>query len=215
MRQSRLLSLAFISMGLLSIFCGTGLPTLADDDAPKGLNKSGMDFRKVDFTKQGEDLRNFNGSDSNFTEARFNGMNLTGAKFRDANVEYTRFDECILNKADFRDALLEGAAFRKAKMIEVNMEGCRKFDASNVESLRRAKLKKAHVKGSLENADLRDADLRGTNLSGVHYFPGAKFKNAVYSDETIFMTGFDPVGEGMIKKGLNEDLSDEGDAKKK
>ncbi len=207
-----------LSWSVLAVFASLVVATFglrAEEDGPKGPNKRNQNFKRHDFTKKGEDLQYADFRDSNCTEARFNRVNLTGADFRDANVEFARFDECDLSKADFRDALLTGAAFRVAVMAGANLEECKNFDASNVTSLRKAKLKKAELKGSLENTDLREADLRGANLSGVHYFPGAKFKKAYYSDETIFMDGFDPAEQGMIKKDIDDDLSEDEDSKKK
>ena len=203
-------------LGLIASLTSTSFQLSAkEEDAPKGPNKRDMNFAKHDFTKKGENLQYADFRDSNCSEAKFNRINLTGADFRDSNLEFARLDECDLSQADFRDALLTSTYFRKAKMSRVNMEQCKNFDASNVETLRRAKLKKAEIKGSLENTDLREADLRGANLSAVHYFPGAKFKNAYYSEETIFMDGFDPAEHGMIKKDIDDELTDEGGSKKK
>lgn len=202
-------------LALVASLVITMLQLRADDDAPKGADKRNQNFKRFDFTKKGENLRYADFRDSNCNEAKFQRLNLTGADLRDTNLEYARFDECDLTGADFRDALLTGTAFRLAKMAGVNMEECKNFDASNVETLRKAKLKKVKIKGSLENADLREADLRGADMSGVHFFPGARFKKAVYSDETIFMDGFDPVEQGMIKKDIDDNLADEDDAKKK
>lgn len=97
------------------------------------------------------------------------GKNLSQADLRDANLKKATVNNAYLIRADLRGADMRGASFFRASLENSNMAGA-----------------------DLRGANLLHANLAGTNLIDI------KLKEALYSETTIFPTGFDPSRHGAL-----------------
>ena len=124
------------------------------------------------------------------------------------------FDSSCLDGTNLSGRQMEGANFSDASMINSNLEGSDLYWAVFFRAnLANANLKQARLCGAnlkdanLTGADLREADfgrdnldgftdLQGANLTGC-LVDGTNFSGSIYSRETIFPEGFDPISNGM------------------
>ena len=145
-----------------------------------------------------EDLPSLKGAD--LREADFYKANLYGADLYDVD----------LSEAELREADLRGTVLYKANLIEANLIEANLIRADlsgailRLADLRWADLSGADLSGTdlrltdLRGADLSLTDLRGADLSETDlsetYLVGAK-----YNSKTIFLEGFSPEKEHMIR----------------
>lgn len=132
---------------------------------------------------------------SNLQNATLYLVNFDGAKFTRCQL-----DGVFLNAASLLHAEFYNVDINKAGLVEINAQGC-KFNVVNLEgtALQSANLKDAEfLLGSLKNANLASANLSGANLKTVADIETANLKDALYSNDTVWPDGFDPVAAGAI-----------------
>ena len=147
----------------------------------------------------------------------FSNASLNGADFSDAILSSAKFNKASLKKANFKGADLSSASFPDADLTEADLRettingycSYTNFSKANFEGItlqlgygckyRGANLKKCKISGQGDqNMDGSGADLRGANLRAVTTLSLARWKGALYDEDTSFPDDFDPVGAGLV-----------------
>jgi hypothetical protein len=107
--------------------------------------------------------------------------------------------EAKLAGANLYEAYLRGANLQGADLRLANLAGAQLLGAH----LQGADLRFANLEGAeLESADISGANLQSANLKGaIAIFAnskGSQFQEAIYTTDTIWPGGFDPVAAGAI-----------------
>ena len=167
----------------------------------------------------GKDYHDQDLKSHDFKEATLNGANFSGATLDNAS-----FTNATAKNANFKGASLDGAQFQLTDLTGADFTQCTgtpffgraKLDNANFEgitlnpqacSMKGADLKGAKIEGIMSVCDLSGADLRGANMRAVpaSLITQAKFKGAIYDDDTSFPDGFDPVQAGMVLNNKKDD----------
>jgi uncharacterized protein YjbI with pentapeptide repeats len=170
-----------------------------------------QDLKERDFSNASLNGANF--SDAILSSAKFNKASLKKANFKGADLTGTSFPDADLTEADLRETTLKGYCsytnFSKANFEGITLQfgyGCK---------YRGANLKKCKISGQGDhNMDGSGADLRGANLRAVTTLSLARWKGALYDEDTAFPDGFDPAAAGMVlakpepKKDTRADTDD-------
>lgn len=145
----------------------------------------------------------------------FSWKDLRGCRFVTTQIDRGLFVGADIHGVDLRSSYLNHADLRGANLLRANLS---KADGS----LRATQLVGADLRG----ADLRQADLRGANMLGakltaetskLHPFrkrlrgrnkqiavfscQDCDLRGAIYDDETLWPSGFNPETAGAIEKG--------------
>ncbi|WP_301373075.1 pentapeptide repeat-containing protein [Streptomyces xanthophaeus] len=165
----------------------TGLGVLCRERRPDWLNVSYTDLRRSDC--DGLWLHHVNFDGACLEAASIYQVNLTKASLIAANMRHVELGTSILHQSRCIEADLRGARMVRADLGDADFS-----DAD----LREANLRKARGLGTkFAGADLRLADLRGTDLTGAD-LTRAKLQDALASDLTVWPTGFDVHGAGVV-----------------
>jgi hypothetical protein len=125
----------------------------------QGLDLSGADLRKVNFSQAHVEGANFSGA--HVEGADFYEAHVEGANFRGAHVEGAGFGQAHVEGADFTMAYVKGAYF-----YEAHVEGAN-FYRANVEG---ADFHGAHVEGArFSGAHVEGADFGGAHVEGAYF----------------------------------------------
>lgn len=170
-----------------------------------------------DANLEGANLEKANLASAHLHRANLARANLSLANLRGAVLTSANLTSAKLFKVSLYKAFLSGASLDDAELKKVDLHGADLHDAklnrANLyfadlggANLRGAKLGSANLEDTdLTNADFDDADLSGANLSGANAtgasFNRTKLVGTVYSKDTMFSAGFDPVGAGMKSGG--------------
>jgi uncharacterized protein YjbI with pentapeptide repeats len=171
-----------------------------------------QDLKKKDFSNASLNGANF--SDAILVEANFDKASMKKANFKGADIKWATFHHADLTEADLRETT--GLAhFSDANLSKSNMEGLT-FQLAFACKYRGANLKQCKISGQGDqNMDGSGADLRGANLRAVTTLALARWKGAIYDEDTAFPDGFDPAAAGMVltkpepKKDAKKDAEDE------
>ena len=124
-------------------------------------------------------LNNANLKNSDLSDANLTESSLVNANLANAHLTGIDLSNADLTNADFTDSILTQANFREASLEKTSF-----------------------MSAVLIEANFTKVDLSKTNLSN------ANLKDAVYDDDTIFPSDFDPVSKGMVNQSQSgiEDL---------
>lgn len=174
-----LIPFAAICCLLPAIGCGSGYAKPAPGYwVYPGANLREMKARKADL------------SDAAMSGATVARANLPNVNFRNASLYRTSFANANLEGGDFRDADMWEANLYRARLTNADLRGA---------VLRRTDLREAVVEdANFEGADLRGAFLHRTDLREARNLTKAQLAGAVYTRETLFPSGVDPVKADMI-----------------
>jgi uncharacterized protein YjbI with pentapeptide repeats len=150
---------------------------LTTQDALPYADFAGASLEGADLSYANLSYANFSGAD--LLDAHFSYSTLTGANFHDAFLRWASFGWADLRGANLYSAFLHTATFAYS-------------DLSGAD-LRRA---------DFYESNFRYADLSGANLNNASRWSDGRFENALYTTETIFPTGFDPVAVLLGMGGL-------------
>lgn len=181
-----------------------------DKEGNNIIDLSNADLRGVKFSSH-------DGDKSHFEKVNFNNSHLEGADLRWANLEFAKLEETNLENAILQGVTLKGADLNRAQiknsdltMANLELANLEKsnLDGANLSGVRlnMARLSGSHLGGAdlesahLEGASLFKAHLEGAKLGGAH-LEGAGLIQALYSLDTNFPTGFNPITHGMILVG--------------
>lgn len=145
----------------------------------EGANLRSHWFQKNDFRQarlHRADLRDVQGETSDFTAADLTAANLAGASLPGCCFANARFAA-----AELRAVRLEGADLHAADLRSVDLSRARLRDADLTDA-------------DLSAADLRDADLRTERAAG------ARFKDAISDEHTLWPAGHDPHAAATIAR---------------
>ena len=177
-----------------------------------GANLHGKELSNLDY-------RNANLANADLTSTRLRNLDLTNADLSrthwyGAVVRDTLFRSATLRNADLRGSQfsrvdLRGADLRNANIALTTIQGVSYRTALEDSDMRGADLRGADMSAArLWGTDLRGADVRGTNFRGASTIdrscigfslcPSAKWRGALYDENTRFNPGFDPAQHGMI-----------------
>ena len=177
-----------------------------------GANLHGNELSNLDY-------RNANLANADLTSTRLRNLDLTNADLSrthwyDALVHDTMFRGATMRNADLRGSHfsrvdLRGADLRNANVALTTVQGVSYRTALVDSDMRGADLRGADMSAArLWGTDLRGADIRGTNFRGASTIdrtcigfslcPSAKWRGAMYDENTRFNPGFDPAQHGMI-----------------
>lgn len=122
-------------------------------------------------------------------ETTFIKTNLRGALVANSNL-----DNCNLSDACLITAYFMNSSLTKANLNNCKATGCR-FNGANLS------------KANLTGVDIFAADFSNSNLCGAimmcERIEFAIFKDAIYSDATIWPIGFDPISAGCVLRSVN------------
>jgi len=182
-----------ILASLLTFLCFFGLTHLS---LAEGKDYHDQDLKNKDFSNGSLNGANF--TDAILDHASFVRASLKKAIFKGANLANTGFYLADLTEADLREST--GAAWlSETNLTKANLEGLTVSFGYHC-TVRGANLKKCKITGVSGPCDFSDADLRGANLRGATSLGSARFKNAIYDDDTAWPDGFDPKAAGAILK---------------
>jgi hypothetical protein len=151
---------------------GSQIPADTSRDFLKGRNL-------VSAILVGLDLRDIDGSGTNFANAslqksKLSGANLSGANLQGAHLEGAQLQNANLSKAELQGAFIGGTQLQGATLDQSYMQGARLADAQmQAASLRSAwlqgaRLERVQLVGAvLDGAYLMGADVADSNLQGV------------------------------------------------
>ncbi|MEM7124997.1 MAG: pentapeptide repeat-containing protein [Chloroflexota bacterium] len=156
----------------------TVITTYIDRIQATGLGTFEMFLDFAAVSAEKSNLEGANLAGSKFRFASFREAKMRGVDFSKADLHVARFWQAHLKKANFSEAFLQFAHFEGADLEDANFQ----------------------------NADLRkawfpDADLTGANLDG------ALLEKAMYSKNTKWPEGFDPVAAGAILEEFDENYN--------
>lgn len=159
---------------------------------PQAVDLLGKPLEAQDFSRivlSGLTLANVHGPRSDWTLARLEGVDLSGAQLFESDFSRAQFhrvnlDGSVLDRAILRDARFDGSSLVRARAPGLSSERASfasvravgaQFDGSNFSDadfssadLRAGRFAGATLAGAkMQNADLRGADLSRANLSGA------------------------------------------------
>lgn len=144
-----------------------------------------MNFSNKTFTEV--DLRQANIDSSNLEQTSLSGSDLSGS-----SLVGTSFKKSIIDNVVFNRANLTKAKLSQSKITNVSFFGACLYKASFCEA-------------KLDNLDFSFANLSAAYLDRTD-LSTSMFESAIYSSNTAFPDGFDPVEAGMIHESEMLDL---------
>lgn len=167
------------------------------------LASAGKQGRRANL--RGYDLRGYDFTGVNLSEASLRGADLSGSTFFNAVMRGADLAEAVLDNANFRHANLEGATLSRARaggayFEDANMAGANLQSASFNESvLSRANLHAANLRdvrmqrANLTHAVMTEANMRGGDFTDSLFesanLANAEAKDAVF-DHARFLNAF-------------------------